>query len=687
VRQILLILFICLLFVSKLFSQNALKQKQMLPQVNEIKIPVSGDVISTGHDVISSEKKLNESEGDGTKSMLAPSNDDCSNATTLTVGSSPLCGQTTASATVQSGEVTAPSCGGGTVMNQSVWYKFQATATSMSVWVDNLVSGGCYLFSVVYKNSCIPTAADMLSCNYNTSTDFWHHLTGLIVGNWYYVQVGYKSGAACQSAQTFCISVIAPPTTAGYTQPTTGNAGEYIGTCMTTTCSGQFYDDGGPSSNYSNSVNLIYRTFCPNTAGNCIKATVNYIDLESPYDYLYVNNGPTQNSPNLATVSQVGNGTTYTSTDASGCLTFRFNSDATINYPGWNITLSCVSCTANTLADNNDCISATSICSNSTFTGASVGPGISSEGCSGCNTSEHFTNWYRFCAQINGTLQFLIDPTVNTQDYDFALYGANVTCGSLGTPLRCSYAANTGNTGLRSSSSDASEDVTGDGWISTLNVTAGQCFYLMISQWSAGGSGFTVDFTGSTANLLNCAILPVELSYFDVSRQGKEALIDWTTSSEINNDHFEIERSIDGFSYSVIANLKGKGNSTDINHYTLRDRSPLGGLSYYRLKQVDFDGKVSYSEVKALRMPERNSISIISNDGNNSFSVNINSLEAGKGTIVIYDYSGRIVASQTVIYKESFNTYKLNADHLSSGIYFVTMNLNSEIEKAKFIKD
>jgi hypothetical protein len=677
----LLTIFILLLSLTTAFAQRLSEEKQSMPVIGIPQLPVSGDVISDG----SATGNMRGQE-DEIKSVLAPANDNCANATTLTVGASPLCSQTTASSSMQSGEVTTPTCG-TSAMNQSVWYKFQATSSTMSVWVDNLVSGGCYLYSVVYKNGCLPTSSDILSCNYNTSTDYWHQLTGLTVNSWYYIQVGYVSGGPCQSAQTFCISVIAPPTSSGYTQPTSGVNNENIGTCMLNTCSGQFYDDGGASGNYANNITTgVYRTFCPNAAGMCVKATVNYIDMLSG-DYLYINNGPTQNSTNLAAVSQVANGTTYTSTDASGCLSFRFYSNSSGNSAGWNITLSCVSCTANTTADNNDCTEAINICSNSSFTGASVGPGLASEGCSGCNTSEHFTNWYRFCAQINGTLQFLIDPSVNTQDYDFALYGPNVTCTSLGNPVRCSYAANTGNTGLRNTSVDNSEDVYGDGWISNLTVSSGNCYYLMVSQWSAGGSGFTVDFTGSTANLLDCDILPVELTYFDVSRQGKEALIDWSTFSEINNDRFEIERSPDGTNFSVIATLKGKGNSTEINYYSLRDRDPLPGISYYRLRQLDFDGKFSYSEIKALRMPDRNSLSILSNDGNSPLTIRLNAVSAGTGTLAITDYSGRLISSKDIAFQEGNNSFSVESNNLSSGIYFITFEIDGEIIRTKFIRN
>ena len=91
--------------------------------------------------------------------LAQPANDNCANATLLTVNAAPLCGQTTASATTQAGE-TKP-C--GTVGAQTVWYRFVATATSMQVWVDNLVSGGCHLASGVWNTgTCLP--ATTLSC-------------------------------------------------------------------------------------------------------------------------------------------------------------------------------------------------------------------------------------------------------------------------------------------------------------------------------------------------------------------------------------------------------------------------------------------------------------------------------------------------------------------------------------------
>jgi hypothetical protein len=494
----------------------------------------------------------------------------------------------------------------------------------------------------------------------------------------------FLSTAIASSAQT-------------YTHPTTGMAGEYIGSCMTATCSGTYTDDnGGGGGNYSNAVNGIYRTFCPNAPGQCVRVCFNTINFNVsncipgnvPCDVLYVEDGPTQNSPLIYQIDYTDNGTTpcFTATNPSGCLTFRFFSSSANNAPGWSATISCVSCSANTIVDNNDCISSTAICSNSSFSGASVGPGISSEGCAGCNTSEHFTNWYKFCAQTTGVLQFLIDPSVNTQDYDFALYGPNVTCTSLGSPIRCSYAAGSGNTGLRSAAADVSEDVTGDGWVSPLNVTAGQCFYLMISQWSAGGSGFTIDFTGSTTSL-NCIVLPVELLTFTAEPLEKSVMTSWKTASETDNDYFTVERSYDAVSFTPVGKIKGAGNSTSTRSYSFEDKELLPGTIYYRLRQTDFNGAFNYSQTIATRFsPLKGSLYLVPNPAESKTELVYNASGKLKTTIRVLDMRGLVVYKTEMLTEEGMNSYLLDLQKLQPGIFAVILSNDFDVLECRLEK-
>ena len=94
--------------------------------------------------------------------------------------------------------------------------------------------------------------------------------------------------------------------------------------------------------------------------------------------------------------------------------------------------------------------------------------------------------------------------------------------------------------------------------------------------------------------------LPIVLISFDAKVSGNEVILSWSTATEINNDFFTIQRSKDGFDWDDILTIKGAGNSSQVINYTTRDPFPLEGRSFYRLKQTDFDGSFSFSEVSSV---------------------------------------------------------------------------------------
>lgn len=99
--------------------------------------------------------------------------------------------------------------------------------------------------------------------------------------------------------------------------------------------------------------------------------------------------------------------------------------------------------------------------------------------------------------------------------------------------------------------------------------------------------------------------LPVELEWFRASVTPETSvLLEWRTTSELNNEAFEVERSKDGFDFARIARIDGAGTTTQSSDYSLLDEQPLAGLSYYRLKQIDFDGTVMYSGLVSVRRGE-----------------------------------------------------------------------------------
>lgn len=151
----------------------------------------------------------------------------------------------------------------------------------------------------------------------------------------------------------------------------------------------------------------------------------------------------------------------------------------------------------------SDCITSVGLCGNSNISYTPIGHGNIQEPLGGCMSSgEKKTAWYNFTISTPGTLTFVISPTganVRT-DYDWALYGPNVTCATRGEPIRCSYASPKNgiyDTGLDMTSTDLSEDGSGDGFVRYLDVQAGETYYIVIDNWTGNSTGFQLIWGGT----------------------------------------------------------------------------------------------------------------------------------------------------------------------------------------------
>ena len=114
----------------------------------------------------------------------------------------------------------------------------------------------------------------------------------------------------------------------------------------------------------------------------------------------------------------------------------------------------------------------------------------------------------------------------------------------------------------------------------------------------------------------NSQTLPVTLVYFKGFIQISGVKITWATANEQNNSHFEILRSLNGESFSVIAMVTGIGNSTNVqHHYSYTDNSPLSGTNYYQLKQVDYNGKATDFAIIAVNYSQDQSYKFTIQDG------------------------------------------------------------------------
>jgi len=182
--------------------------------------------------------------------------------------------------------------------------------------------------------------------------------------------------------------------------------------------------------------------------------------------------------------------------------------------------------------------------------------------------------------------------------------------------------------------------------------------------------------------------LPVELTRFTGAPSSQGIELKWNTASEKNNDHFDIERSSDGKNFEKIGIQKGRGTTSVSSDYQFLDKNAQKGLNFYRLKQVDFDGKNVYSQVIKVST-EKGFLSLgvqmIPNPCfNENCSVLLQGVDTSKSLVVeMKDLTGRTVFRQEVpADQQSFNLPKAN---IGKGVYVLSAKNGQHITYQKVI--
>ena len=178
--------------------------------------------------------------------------------------------------------------------------------------------------------------------------------------------------------------------------------------------------------------------------------------------------------------------------------------------------------------------------------------------------------------------------------------------------------------------------------------------------------------------------LPINLLSFEANANGHDEVeLKWITSSEINNHCFEIERSKDGYNFDLISKVKGAGNSSEELHYNLLDENPNLGISYYRLKQIDFDGDYTYSNTEIVKINRENELLVYPNPLNVKDNLKINTLgfRFDLGVVYIHNSAGKLIHIQKM--SEGISWIKTNK--LSPGNYILSVQLDHQIYKHKLI--
>lgn len=318
-----------------------------------------------------------------------------------------------------------------------------------------------------------------------------------------------------------------------------------------------------------------------------------------------------------------------------------------------------------------DCPEAAMVCSNSSFSGNASGYGDQelNGSNSGCLSSENQSSWYYINVDTPGTLEMTISPDDSNDDYDFAIWGpftsvtAAANCPPSSAPIRCSWSAADGNTGMmepywgqtssfgcgflglgscsgwitsHNNAVDNSEGSGGDKWVNALNVSSGEVYILLIDNYSTSTQPFDLTWGGDAGLDCTTVPLPVELLDFTVSNQKARNFIEWSTASEKNNDYFNLEYSNDGINWNSIEQIDGAGTTNNQQTYMTTHRDYENGINYYRLTQVDYDGTETKHEIISIDNSEEKTLL----KRVNTMGQKVN--EHYKGMVILYYSNGSI---------------------------------------------
>jgi len=166
--------------------------------------------------------------------------------------------------------------------------------------------------------------------------------------------------------------------------------------------------------------------------------------------------------------------------------------------------------------------------------------------------------------------------------------------------------------------------------------------------------------------------LPIDLIQFDaVNIDNVMVKLNWVTTSEKNNESFTIEHSMNTVDWEGFHKIEGAGNSSSFLSYVSFDENPFVGISYYRLKQTDFDGEFSYSPMRSVNIEMRlkSHIEIYPNPTNNKITIVGNKFKLEQ--IRIYNVLGENVTKHTTMLENNKTKVVLDLSGLNTGIYYV----------------
>lgn len=223
------------------------------------------------------------------------------------------------------------------------------------------------------------------------------------------------------------------------------------------------------------------------------------------------------------------------------------------------------------------------------------------------------------------------------------------------------------------------------------------------TQWEAIGSSVTTSGNNSAGTITSpifntnfspftigasTALNPLPVSLIDFSAKAGEKVVNlhWTTSSEINNDHYTVEKSVDGHNWFAVATVKGAVNSDKVMSYQAIDANPVAGVQYYRLAMVDLNGLSAYSQLVAVNYATNKvtGVSLFPNPVYGNLNVSIQGDASSVATVSVYNVFGQKVMETT---GQGGSVLNVDMSALQNGVYVIEVSMDGVVSKTNIVKN
>ncbi|MCR9170899.1 MAG: T9SS type A sorting domain-containing protein [bacterium] len=371
----------------------------------------------------------------------------------------------------------------------------------------------------------------------------------------------------------------------------------------------------------------------------------------------------------------------------------------------WTFDVNCPNPTGPVTA--SDCSSRAPVCTDSAFQIDPNGYGLVDELCTNCtsnpstnpssantgclNSGELNSTWFEVNVSVGGTLEFSFGTAGTGNCYDWIMWPLTPTActdiiGNTHAPVSCNW--NFPCDGFTGAAGTLPPGGQAGNFEPALNVNAGDQFIICFSNFSSALTTVPIDFFG-TADI-SCSTLPLPVGLIEFSGEdlGGFNMLRWKTGAELHNAGFYVERSENLVDFETIGFVEGMGNTLDMTEYVFKDLNPSRTVTYYRLKQLDFNGSITYSKVISVvqsGIDEMQVVNFYPNPAQEQFNVDIVAAKSGELDIEVYSTGGNMLSTFTKSIEEGSNVLHLNTSELKAGMYMVRI-INQESGKTEVIR-